>query len=257
MSPLTALSGNRAQIHGVVCDLDQRIGKAARKLPIVMGAVRRCQHQDRGLDDRSADRVEQCAQRDGTALKANELEAAAFDRYNVLFEHACRVCGVSGMGAVVAESADRVLESELKEGTLVEAGNVGRPRAGVVRLGRFRRGLIFTGLAELAGTSLPRDESSRGAGHQREVRKPDAAALECGYRLRKALNLLAGVQRPARSRPGHMAVMPDPVDRADGPLHVVFVGRREDGGVGCELQLEQIDAVPELDEVLSKLFGRH
>ncbi len=91
---------------------------------------------------------------------------------------------MTGVGAVEAEAAHRVLESEGEQGALVEAG--------------------------LPGTVADRPG---GAGEQGEVGKADPARLERGHARRQLPGLLRGGDRPRRRVPGHGALVADPFDR--------------------------------------------
>jgi len=87
------------------------------------------------------------------------------------------------------------------------------------------------------------------------VGEADVSGLEGGDTGREAMDLLPGGHRPGGGMPGHVAVMPDPVDGGDRPLGVVLIGGREDGRLGGEAQLQQIDAVAEPDQVIPSSAG--
>ena len=83
----------------------------------------------------------------------------------------------------------------------------------------------------------------------------DLPGLEGGDAGREAMDLLAGGHRPGGGLPGQVAVVADPVDGTDRALGLVLVGGGEDRGLGSEVELEQVDAVAEPDQVVAELRG--
>ena len=107
-------------------DLDECVGEAAGKRTIVAGAGGSCQREDGGLDGRRGDGIEEATDGEEPTVAGNELTAVACGGADLLVEDRGRVRGMTGVGAVVAEAADRVLAGEIQEGALVEADGAGR-----------------------------------------------------------------------------------------------------------------------------------
>jgi hypothetical protein len=104
----TAPVGGEPMVQGVHGELDQSIGQPARAGPMVAGA-RACTERSEGDAQRGpADRIEQPANGDTTVLTAAQLEAPALDRVDVFVEHRRGIAGVTGVGAVEGEAADRL-----------------------------------------------------------------------------------------------------------------------------------------------------
>jgi hypothetical protein len=269
---------DRFQVEGTAGDLDEGIGEAARPGPLVAVAGGSGEREHGAAEGGSGHVVEDAPDGHAAAVLAgDEVEGVALGVADVLLEDRGRVLGVAGMGAVVHEAADRVLPGEVEEHPLVEGGGREGGRGGIGRIGTGVRGgvdrrpgvtvggitgrfavRIHPGLAwqavrsttAVAGHTL---EGTGDPGEQGEVGEADLAGVEGGEAGGQTVHLIAGGHGPSRGMAGHAAVVADPVDRGGRALAVVLVGPGEDRCQGSEAQLEEVDAVAEVDEVLAEL----
>ena len=113
-------AGDCPDVEGVGGDFDEGVGEATLEGAGVGRTGGPGQGEDRGLEGGRGDGIEEAAERQGAVLAVDELERLCSALVDVLAEDGGSVVGMAGMGAVHAEATDRVLPSELEEGTLVE-----------------------------------------------------------------------------------------------------------------------------------------
>jgi len=143
-----ARGGDRSEVKGVAGDLDQRVGEAAGKRPVVACARASGEGEYGGLDRRSGDGVEETTHRHEAALAGNELAAVALRGGHVFLENCGWVVDVASVVTVTTEAADRVLPGQLQQGAFIEGG--GAETLGVIRVGSAGAGAD--------GTSNPRQQ---------------------------------------------------------------------------------------------------
>ncbi len=157
------------------------------------------------------------------------------------------------MDALVPEAADRVLPSELEEGTLVEGERRNRV-AGSAPSAASRRERRRRWLDVAAASASPRRVGSVGVGvevcgvdphrsprirrcelgacrlghpgQEGEVGEADLASIERSGTAQQPPELLTRGEGSRRSLHGHVAVVPDPVIGRDRALVLVLIGAR-------------------------------
>src|SRR5580700_5478617 len=209
-------------VEGVHGEFDESIRESAGAGPLV---PRTRAGTERGEGDPQrgpADRVEHAVQGQPAVLTPGELEIPGVDRSDVLGEHRGGITGMTGVGAIKDEAADRVLEGTVEQGALVKASPGARERA-------------------------------LGPGEQGEMGEPQPSLLHRSDTRGQMRSRRAGGDRTSRGGARHPALMADPVDRRVRALSNGFVGGREDRGISGEAEFEEIDAVAEPDEALAEL----
>jgi hypothetical protein len=110
--------GGEPVVEGMHGELDEPIREAAGTRPLVTDAGAPAQWLEGTAHRSPADRIEDAVQGNPAVLARRELEPPGVDRGHLLGQHRSRIGGVASVGAVEAETADRVLEGELEQGTL-------------------------------------------------------------------------------------------------------------------------------------------
>ena len=210
-------------VEGVCSKLHERIPETADARAVVAHARPLGERLEHGPERCSTDWIQEPSHREATSLARDQLETPIVDGVHVFGEDRRSVGCVSSMGAVERETADRVFQCSIEQRSLVECALV---RA---------------------------SDRASSPGEQREVCVPEPALLKCSDACRQSVCLLARRNSASGCMSRHPAVMAYPIDRGGRPLCCGFFSVSEQGGTLRELELEQVDPVPKLDEAFSKL----
>ncbi len=223
MRTLTAHPRERRCVETVSGEFDERVRITSGAGSIVITSSAGGQRIQCGTEGCATHRVQESLDEDRASFTSAHLERSIVNVPELLGLESLSVVCVSSMSAVDSEPTQGVIHGLIEKRLFLE---------------RDRR-----------WGSL---ESTRGAGHEREMREPEAPGLNGRDALRQAVRLRADGDGARRSRCAHPALQAHPVKRAQATLPLLLLSRRKRSRDGGELQLNPIDDPAQADELVAQ-----